>query len=452
MSGGGGTTYQTTTLPSGVENTLNASAQTIGGLINSANKIDQYLGANPQGTAGWNVWELAGVNNLGLGTQRTGAENALLNYIGAAPGYAGTTPGTFYSATGQRPQASQESLNWMGSLLPTAGEVSGRFYQGSTPQEQQAWINALNANIVAGSVPDWYANSYTYARGAPEYFSALAASQEARGQGLLPTGGNLATSPSLAAAQQAFQTAIRPTIENQAAVSGLGRSTALTNATAQAEAQYMLPIIQDELNREFQANQMRYQTMGDVGLQQALAAERGAERTMQVGLEQAQAVQNMPQTFLASAQMLSQLGQQDTARALQAAEAEERGTVRRMQAIDTAIATLQSQGQQDLARQLELATAEERAISRGSQAMMAGYDPLLQQAGQETARLQEYYNRIGSYGALQRQMEQAQLDAQYNDFLRRQAMSEQALYGAWGSVPSAFGQIVRQTGGGGLFK
>src|SRR5262247_2268083 len=63
------------------------------------------------------------------------------------------------------------------------------------------------------------------------------------------TGANLPTSPSFAAAQEAYNTAIRPGIENTAAVSGLGRSTALTNADAAARAAYLQPTIESELAR-----------------------------------------------------------------------------------------------------------------------------------------------------------------------------------------------------------
>lgn len=63
-------------------------------------------------------------------------------------------------------------------------------------------------------------------------------------------GENLMEDPSYLAAISAFKEARQPLIENQAALSGLGRSTALTNATAAANAEFMLPVIQDLFARE----------------------------------------------------------------------------------------------------------------------------------------------------------------------------------------------------------
>jgi hypothetical protein len=64
------------------------------------------------------------------------------------------------------------------------------------------------------------------------------------------TGANLESSPSMRAARQAFTTAIEPRIVNQQTLAGLGRSTAVPGALAQAEAQYLTPLIESELARE----------------------------------------------------------------------------------------------------------------------------------------------------------------------------------------------------------
>ena len=214
----------------------------------------------------------------------------------------------------------------------------------------------------------------------------------------------------------------------------------------------MLTLVQEALNREFAANQTAFAANQDIGLQEAMARERGLERATQVGLQGVQSSQGIAQTLLASSQMLSQLGQQDSARQLEIAQAEERGTVRRTQAIETAIATLQGQGQQDLARQLELATATERALSRQTEATIAGYAPLLQAGEAQTGRLQEAYSAYQDLGALYRSVEQEQLANQYNDYLRQQALVESAVYTPFGQlVPSAIGSRVAQSGGG-LFK
>ena len=65
----------------------------------------------------------------------------------------------------------------------------------------------------------------------------------ARGEGL-------ESSPSIKAARQSFEAGAVPRLKNEYALSGLGYSTALPRAIAGAEAQYMLPVIQSELDRE----------------------------------------------------------------------------------------------------------------------------------------------------------------------------------------------------------
>lgn len=82
----------------------------------------------------------------------------------------------------------------------------------------------------------------------------------------------------------------------------------------------------------------------------------------------------------------------------------------------------------------------ERGIQRASDANLATI-PYLMQTGQN-----DYNNRLGAinaasqFGSTQRGVDQAQNDAAYNDFLRRQGLSEQATYGPFGQlIPSTFG-------------
>jgi hypothetical protein len=93
------------------------------------------------------------------------------------------------------------------------------------------------------------------------------------------TGENLKDSPSLSAAREAYTRTIQPRIENTAAVSGLGRSTALTNAMAQAEAEYMTPLIESELGRE-ERGIAREGEMTLQGIQAALQSG-GLERSIE---------------------------------------------------------------------------------------------------------------------------------------------------------------------------
>jgi hypothetical protein len=64
------------------------------------------------------------------------------------------------------------------------------------------------------------------------------------------TGANIQSDPAYLAAQKAFTQSQLPLIQNQAALAGLGRSSAMTNAVAHGNAQAMLPMIQDALGRE----------------------------------------------------------------------------------------------------------------------------------------------------------------------------------------------------------
>lgn len=102
------------------------------------------------------------------------------------------------------------------------------------------------------------------------------------------TGDTIANSPSLAAAKEAYRTSIQPGVENAAAVSGLGRSTALTNAMASSEAQYLQPTIEAELGREERGLQNeKDMTLAQI---QALMSGGGLERGIeQTGYESEQA-------------------------------------------------------------------------------------------------------------------------------------------------------------------
>lgn len=75
-------------------------------------------------------------------------------------------------------------------------------------------------------------------------------------------GAGLEQDPAYLAAMKAFDNAMRPIIENQASLSGLGRSTALTNATASQQAQTLLPLVQDYLGRQERGIDRELGTMG----------------------------------------------------------------------------------------------------------------------------------------------------------------------------------------------
>lgn len=81
----------------------------------------------------------------------------------------------------------------------------------------------------------------------------------------------------IAANQRYYDTQIAPGIQNRAALSGLGRSTALTNAEAQTQAAIMAPLMAEE-----QGRRDRLATLGLAGGE----VERGAEQDVYTAAEQ----------------------------------------------------------------------------------------------------------------------------------------------------------------------
>jgi len=162
--------------------------------------------------------------------------------------------------------------------------------------------------------------------------------------------GNLEDSEIAQAGGRYFNKSIAPGITNEATLSGLGRSTANTNARAAAEAETMLPLIQAEQARRDSI------LRGEQGRRDTL---RGSERDR----------------------------------------------------LDTLLRS--EQGRQDA------------MIGQGLQA-----------------------------GDIERGVEQQGYNAEMQDFLRRQGLSEQALFGPLGQLPSTFGQsgTTKTSGGGGMFK
>lgn len=453
--GGTTTTVSGTNVPGEVEQLLRNSATGVSTIQNNY-PLTQFLGYNPQQVAGANAYQNYTANTLWGNLGRTpGSEQSAAQLAYMLPGQVGQTPLSYFGATGQRPGASQQAIDRLFALETTAPDISSYFYSGRPMESWQAGQEATRASSAAQQALGYYQPVAAFAMQRPADFAALQQQVAQQGQNLMPTGVSLRPgemTPAIQAAHDAFIANMLPQIENQAATSGLGRSTALTNATSQGLASYMLPVVQDELNREFAANQLAFGSNRDIGLQAALASERGVERGTNILAQQAQAAQQLPQTMLSAAQVLDNLGQTEIARTLQTAQAEERGTERRMSAINTAISTLQAQGQQDLARQLEMATAEERALSRYGETGLAANQQLLQLGAAETGRAQSVYGAGLELGDLYRQIEQQGYDAAYNERLRQQAIAEQALYQPFGAFfPSAMGQRASQTGGG-LFK
>ena len=73
-----------------------------------------------------------------------------------------------------------------------------------------------------------------------------------------PTGRNLGSDPALAEGRAQFELGIKPMLENQAALAGVGRGTGVMNAMAAGQGAYLLPMIQDALGREERSIDRRY--------------------------------------------------------------------------------------------------------------------------------------------------------------------------------------------------
>ena len=74
------------------------------------------------------------------------------------------------------------------------------------------------------------------------------------------SGDTIANDPAVAAANETFQNAMAPMIQNASALSGLGRSTAMTNALSSQQAATMLPLVQQAMAREERGLQGEVQT------------------------------------------------------------------------------------------------------------------------------------------------------------------------------------------------
>jgi hypothetical protein len=227
-----------------------------------------------------------------------------------------------YSGTGQRLSRGQESIWGDGG--------------------DSEFMNARVRDIAPRSAGQDFASQLTLRSANPSSYEPWARQAIAGAQGQAQrtvTGSGLATDPAIQAARTAFREGAAKNIVDQQSLSGRGRMNSVDNALANAEAQFMLPVIQEGLARE----------------------ERGIDR--QIG------------TYGNTANQLMNLGQAETARNLSAI-----------------------------------------------------------QAGQQT-------------GATERGIEQERLDAPFQDYLRRQNLAEQFLFGPMGQLPSTIGQTVKTSGG-----
>ena len=271
------------------------------------------------------------------------------------------TPGQF-TTQAQRAAALQglagERPGEFNQVRGIAGFLPGEFTQipgqaGQLP----GGFNRLEA--IGTQVPGGFGQLQAIGGQVPRQFGRV---RQQAAQGFQNIGGDITNAPAVQAARRAFEENILPSIQNQAALAGLGRSTSVGRAQAAAEAQFLLPVIQEELARQERA--VRFGA--DVGLQEALAAERGLGRQL---------------TAAESAALAQERG---IGRQLAGAEAQATAAERALGRGVGGLETLATARERALGRQIETGlqagTAGERALQRGVQAGQFGVETGLQEA------------------------------------------------------------------------
>lgn len=252
------------------------------------------------------------------------------------PPYPGWLNGN--SGTGPDRRSPTQGGGWVGGGTPTPGTNPGpTFGQGMLPAVERDVNSFATSPNQIGATPFWQSPGI------------LSASQDV-------VGSNVANNPAVAAAVNDFNLNTAPTIENQMALSGLGRTSATANALARAQAQMLTPLYQQALDLE----------------NQRLGRQSGAVE--------------------------SELGRRDAAQQREA------------QALQT------------------------------QASMLLGYGQT------QTDRLNSAIQTAMANGATERDIRQQYGDAAYNDFMRRQALSEESTFGPFGNtIGSMFGSTVRQS-------
>lgn len=189
------------------------------------------------------------------------------------------------------------------------------------------------------------------------------------------SGQSVRDDPAIAQAFANFNQFAKPQIQNDAALAGLGNSSAMVNSLGQAQAQMALPLYQDAFARE-----MHTQDLGQGAMQSA--------------------IDRMQHT-------------------------QDRGY---------------GATEEELGRR-------ERSYIRGAEAQQGATDRLMQLSQMQNQRQGQAVNTLAGLGATERGVEQQGNESGYNDMLRRQALSEAALYQPFGGMlPSAFGSRQVSTG------
>lgn len=207
------------------------------------------------------------------------------------------------------------------------------------------------------------------------------------------TGGTLGESPATIAAQDAFRRFTAPEIQQSLALAGLGASGAVGASLGDAEAKALVPFLQSEMANRLQATGMT----ANIGNQYA-------GRNLQAGSILGNLGGQLMQGQLGAGGLMATIGNQAGMRPIEAAR-----TLTGMAGAESSLGNVLA----------ERARADTQAA--------------LQAAG------------------MPRDVASQQAEALYNEFLRQQALGENATLGPLDVMPRLIGNKTVSSGGGGMF-
>jgi len=361
-------------------------------------------------------------------------------------GIAGQLPGSL-SRLDTRPQGTMDALGQANQLYKLMGTLpaAANLFKNQTQGTTEALQEGLRTKQIASTLPQHLTQLGYQTQGTTNALQTAQALQDiARRQ---VTGAGLQQDPGYLAAIKAYESAILPQVQNQAALQGLGRTTGLGQATAAAQAQYLLPTVESALGRE-QAGIERQMAANQflTGVQQGAGAEEYNRLLSRLGYEQ-QGIQNQLGASQFYAGLQQTAGQEQMARQAAQLSAQENVLGRQLQAGQFRAGLNMTAGDQDLNRLLQRLGYEQQGIQNqlGAQQYQAG---LQQQIGAQN--LQALQAAIPQQFALAQDQQnylQSAYDRQTQDFLRQQALAEQALYQPFGMIaPTAIGQTATTQG------
>ena len=313
-------------------------------------------------------------------------------------GYWGFNPRNIVGISGPEQQALWQSMNLGNVGAGAYGDAMSGFAGLQSGQLNPLMQQAIQAAGGMGNMNPWMQQMLSQSQGLkdlpPEAQQAMDLYRQARGVGSQQvTGAGMSKDPGFQAAIQAYERTIMPRIQNQAALAGLGNSTALTNAMGSAQAQYMMPTIQDFMGRQERGIDRELQGLmgGAGGLMQGAGMSRQGE--------------------LARLGMLGQAGQQ---------------------AFQGDLANLNTLGQAG-------------AMSNANQ--LAGTQGMFAMGNQQQQNALNAINAMMGTGGTARGISQNQQDAQYNEWIRQMTGFENSMFSPLGMTPGFMGARTIQDKG-----